>query len=87
MSDPRIADSDRDVWVHALSIASQNVTLDLTTAGVLDHLRHLIVTGRLVDREAIDIEKAYTLVYMRGIDMPADVDWFFAELGLTDDSG
>ncbi len=86
MSDPRIADSDRDVWVHALSTL-HSLALDLTTAGVLDHLRHLIVTGRLVDREAIDIEKAYTLASMRGIDMPADVDWFFAELGLTDDSG
>ncbi len=50
MSDPRIVDSDRDVWVHALSIASQNVTVDLTTTGVLDHIRHLIVTGQLVER-------------------------------------
>ncbi len=46
--------SDKEVWTHALEVASQNLAIDLTTVGLLDHLRHLIVTGRLVDREAID---------------------------------
>ena len=44
----------------------------------------LIKEARLIDLRAIDMEKAYTLASMRGIDMPADVDWFFAELGLVD---
>ena len=52
-----LATSDREVWAHALSVASQNIDLDLTTAGILDHLRHLIVIGRLVDREAIDYDE------------------------------
>ncbi len=50
--------SDKDVWTHALEVALQHFAMDLTTAGVLGHIRHLIVTGRLVDREAIDYEAA-----------------------------
>ncbi len=53
-----LAASDKEVWTHALEVASQNLAIDLTTAGLLQHLRHLIVTGRLVDREAIDREGA-----------------------------
>ena len=51
--------SDKEVWTHALEVASQHFAMDLITAGVLDHIRHLIVSGRLVDREAIDYEAAY----------------------------
>ncbi len=72
MSDPRIVDSDRDVWVHALSIASQNVTLDLTTAGVLGHLRHLIVTGRLVDRDTIAVPLARKMYERATSQFPPD---------------
>ena len=44
----------------------------------------LIKEDRLVERRSIDMEKAYLLASQRGIDMPADVDWFFAELGFVD---
>ena len=60
--------SDKEVWTHALEVASQNLAIDdLTTAGVLDHLRHLIVTGRLVDRETIDYEAVARKMYERAI--------------------
>ena len=52
-----LAVSDKEVWTHALEIASQHAAMDLTTASVLNHIRHLIVTGHLVDREAIDYER------------------------------
>ncbi len=44
----------------------------------------LIKEDRLVERRSIDLEKAYMLAGMIGIDTPDDVDRFFAELGLVD---
>ena len=46
------------MWTHALEVASQHFAMD-PAGGVLDHFRHLIVSGRLVDREAIDREWVY----------------------------
>ena len=55
----------------------------------LDDVERAIRMGVLVpvNREAIDMEKAYRLAGMIGIDTPADVDRFFAELGLVDVNG
>ncbi len=54
-----LAASNKEVWTHALEVASQNPAIDLTTVGVLDHIRHLIVMGQLVGREDIDYQAAY----------------------------
>ena len=43
-------------WLEALRVASESTAIDLVTAGVLDEIRHALVVGRLVDREAIDYE-------------------------------
>lgn len=50
-----------------------------------DALEWMLRSGRLVDREAIDIVKAYQVASMIGINTPADVDRFFDELGLIGD--
>ena len=57
-----LAASNKEVWTHALEVASQNPAIDLTTAVVLDHIRHLIVMGQLVDRETIDYEAAQRML-------------------------
>jgi len=68
MTDPpsqeELATSDQAVWTHALAVASQSLALDLSTVGILDHIRHLIVTGQLVDREATDdMEKMWVCLF------------------------
>ncbi len=50
----------------------------------LELIIKLVKEGRLVDLRAIDMEKAYMLAGLIGIDTPADVDRFFTELGLVD---
>jgi hypothetical protein len=49
----------------------------------LELIIKLVKEGRLIDLRSIDMQKAYMAAGMRGIDTEADVDWFFAELGLV----
>lgn len=57
----RAMGGDREMWIDSLKVASESPEIDLTTAGILDHIRHLLAIGQLVDRDAIDDE---TLQYM-----------------------
>ncbi len=61
-SPEELAASDKEVWMHALLVASQNATTDLTTVGILDHIRHLLASGVLKTeaewRGSINVESA-----------------------------
>ena len=44
-------------WLEALRVASESPAIDLVTAGALDEIRHLLVVGRLFDREDLDYDQ------------------------------
>ncbi len=58
-----------EVWASALKDASESNDVTLTTAGILDHIRHLIVIGQLVNREDMIEERVHTL------DPDLDIDY------------